>query len=90
MSVVVSAPREGVRLLTLDRSADLNTLNRDLVLELHAALDAVDADLSCRVLVLTGAGRAFCASRIRSSRFCARCRVRTVKPLRSTNNRNLC
>jgi enoyl-CoA hydratase len=61
VSVVVSRPREGVTLVTLDRSADLNTMNRDLVLDLHAALDAVDADTSCRVVVLTGAGRAFCA-----------------------------
>jgi enoyl-CoA hydratase/carnithine racemase len=61
VSVLVSTPREGVTLLALDRSAALNTMNRELVLDLHAALDAVDADLTCRVVVLTGVGRAFCA-----------------------------
>jgi enoyl-CoA hydratase len=32
-----------------------------LVTELHAALDAVAADRACRVVVLTGEGRGFCA-----------------------------
>lgn len=47
--------------MTLERPAALNTLNRDLVQDLTFALDAIDSDLDCRVVVLTGAGRAFCA-----------------------------
>jgi enoyl-CoA hydratase len=51
----------GVALLTMDRPERLNALNRDLVEDLHAALDAVAADATVRVVVLTGAGRGFCA-----------------------------
>jgi enoyl-CoA hydratase/carnithine racemase len=60
-TVSVSHPTSGVTQVTLDRPASLNTLNRDLVRDLRAALNTIDADLDCRVVVLTGAGRAFCA-----------------------------
>jgi enoyl-CoA hydratase len=52
---------EGVDLVTLDRPDSLNAMNHELVAAIHDALDAADADHSCRVVVLTGAGRAFCA-----------------------------
>ena len=60
-NVEISQPTEGVTQLTLNRPERLNTLNYDLVSELHAALDAVDRDHSCRVVLITGAGRGFCA-----------------------------
>lgn len=54
--------RDGeITTLTLNRPDALNTLNVDLVRELTGALDAVDEDPGCRVVILTGAGRAFCA-----------------------------
>jgi enoyl-CoA hydratase/carnithine racemase len=59
--VEVTEPRPGVRLLTLNRPERLNALNREMVSDLESALAAVRADATCRVLVLTGAGRAFCA-----------------------------
>ena len=59
--VEVSRPRTGVCQLTLSRPDALNTLNAALVSELHARLEAIERDRGCRVLVLTGAGRAFCA-----------------------------
>jgi len=52
---------EGVRLLTLDRPERLNAMSLTLIDELHEALDAVGDDPDARVLVLTGAGRGFCA-----------------------------
>jgi enoyl-CoA hydratase len=52
---------EGVTLLTLDRPSRLNAMSVELVADLHAALDDVAADRACRVVVLTGAGRGFCA-----------------------------
>ena len=52
---------EGVRVLTLDRPERLNAMSLTLIDELHDALDAVDADPEVRVLMLTGAGRGFCA-----------------------------
>lgn len=53
--------RDGVDLITLERPDRLNAINEELIVDLTAALRASSADDSCRVLVLTGAGRAFCA-----------------------------
>jgi enoyl-CoA hydratase len=50
----------GVRLV-LDRPAKLNALDGPLVAALVAAIDAAEADPEVRVIVLEGAGRAFCA-----------------------------
>ncbi|MFT4287947.1 enoyl-CoA hydratase/isomerase family protein [Nocardioides sp.] len=60
-TVLTSSPTAGVRLVTLDRPDRLNTLDRGLVAELHRTLDEIAQDAECRVVVLTGAGRAFCA-----------------------------
>jgi enoyl-CoA hydratase len=61
MDLVELSAAGGVAVVTLNRPAALNTLTADLVAELHRALDEVERDESCHVLVLTGAGRAFCA-----------------------------
>ncbi|MCJ7437919.1 MAG: enoyl-CoA hydratase/isomerase family protein, partial [Acidimicrobiia bacterium] len=53
--------RPGVVLITLNRPDKLNALSWDLVDELHATLDEIGRDNSLRVVVLTGAGRGFCA-----------------------------
>ena len=47
--------------LTLDRPAVLNSLTTELLRALFLALDAAAQDASVRCVVLTGAGRAFCA-----------------------------
>ncbi len=47
--------------ITLNRPERLNAMNFQLVGELHDALDEVAADTECKVVILTGAGRAFCA-----------------------------
>ena len=57
----LSNPRPGVTLVTLDRPDRLNAMSHELIADLHAALDGIAADRSCRVVVLTGAGRGFCA-----------------------------
>jgi enoyl-CoA hydratase len=59
--IVLSQPSAGVTQLTLNRPEQLNAMHVGLVSELHAALDAIDVDPDCRVVVLTGAGRGFCA-----------------------------
>ena len=50
-----------VRRLTMNRPDALNALSGDLIDALSAALDTSAADDSVRVLILRGAGRAFCA-----------------------------
>ena len=47
--------------LTLDRPDRLNALNRDLIAALGAEWERIDADPSVRVVIVTGAGRAFCS-----------------------------
>ena len=58
----VRIAREGaVARVTLDRPAQHNALSEALLAALGAALDELGADRSVRVVVLAGAGRAFCA-----------------------------
>jgi enoyl-CoA hydratase len=51
----------GVTVLTFNRPERMNTLTTALVDELLTALDSVARDRECRAVILTGAGRAFCA-----------------------------
>jgi enoyl-CoA hydratase len=60
-TVEVERPAPHVTTLRLARPDRLNALNYTLVGELHDALDDVAADDDCRVVILTGAGRGFCA-----------------------------
>lgn len=53
--------REGVTVLRLARPHVLNALTDAMVAELDEAIEAVGRDTACRVLVLTGEGRGFCA-----------------------------
>lgn len=58
----------GVALLTLNRPDRLNSFTKAMHLEVRDALERVKADKSARVLVLTGAGRGFCAGQDLSDR----------------------
>jgi enoyl-CoA hydratase len=51
----------GFAVLTLNRPQAMNALSRGLMTALADAVDALAADPAVRVLILTGAGRAFCA-----------------------------
>lgn len=57
----VATAAAGVTILTLNRPDHLNTINQVLIDELHHALAEIDHDDTCRVVILTGAGRTFCA-----------------------------
>ena len=52
---------DGWRRLVLNRPEKLNALNTSMLTDLLAAIDAAEADPSCRAMVLTGEGRGFCA-----------------------------
>jgi 2-(1,2-epoxy-1,2-dihydrophenyl)acetyl-CoA isomerase len=65
---ILFAIEAGVAKLTLNRPKSLNSFNEAMHLEVRAALDEVEADDSCRVLFITGAGRGFCAGQDLSDR----------------------
>ena len=52
---------DGVAILTLNRPRQYNALSSALLAALHLQLDAIAADASVRVVIITGAGRAFCS-----------------------------
>jgi enoyl-CoA hydratase/carnithine racemase len=52
---------DGVATLTLNRPDRLNAVNTTVIKELVAAFDTADADDGVRAVIVTGAGRAFCA-----------------------------
>lgn len=60
-SVLLQKKHGTIMTLTLNRPDRLNALNNDLSNALNDALTDIAADLSIHVVVLTGAGRAFCA-----------------------------
>jgi enoyl-CoA hydratase/carnithine racemase len=53
--------RDGIATLTLNRPERLNTISREMLMLLGQLLLKADADPAVRVVILTGAGRAFCA-----------------------------
>lgn len=59
---------DGVATLTLNRPDKLNSFTRAMHLEVRQALAQVQTDASVRVLLLTGAGRGFCAGQDLSDR----------------------
>ena len=58
---VLRSDVDGVSTLTLNRGAQYNALSMTMIETLQAALDAIAADDSVRVVVLAGDGKAFCA-----------------------------
>jgi enoyl-CoA hydratase/carnithine racemase len=61
MDELLRATADGIATLTLNRPRQFNALSRALLEALHAELDLIAADPGVRVLIITGAGRAFCS-----------------------------
>ena len=55
------AVEDGVATITLHRPDQLNAFTAQMMQDLIAAFDATDADDNVRAVIVTGAGRAFCA-----------------------------
>lgn len=53
--------RKGYRVITLNRPQRLNSFTEDMHVALKQALDDAESDSTCRALMITGAGRGFCA-----------------------------
>lgn len=67
-SLVLFASADGVAELTLNRPERLNAFTEAMHRELAAHLDRIEADPSLRAVLLTGAGRGFCAGQDLSER----------------------
>ena len=90
---------ENIFTITINRPDKLNALNPTMIRELIDAFDEADADDAARAIIVTGAGRAFCAGadlstrrrhvRPRGARRTARrCRTgRTASPTSPTTTR---
>jgi 2-(1,2-epoxy-1,2-dihydrophenyl)acetyl-CoA isomerase len=61
MDTVILERNGAVGLLTLNRPSVLNALNREMAVDLLAAIEEVDADDAIRCLVVRGTGRGFMA-----------------------------
>jgi len=58
---VLMEKKDNIALLTLNRPEKLNAISPEMTLEIVNVLDEIDEDPEVRVLVITGAGRGFCA-----------------------------
>ncbi len=61
MNTITFQTQGGVATLTLDRADKLNAFSREMHAEFRQALTDIDSDRSIRALIITGAGRGFCA-----------------------------
>lgn len=60
-SILLEVVEDGVAVLTLNRPERLNAIDDAWIDGMHEALDRLDADCGVRVVIMTGAGRGFCA-----------------------------
>ncbi|MHA1537181.1 MAG: enoyl-CoA hydratase/isomerase family protein [Alphaproteobacteria bacterium] len=58
---VLSQTEGGIRTITLNRPERLNAINHALIADFNSALDEAAGDEATAVIILRGAGRAFCA-----------------------------
>lgn len=60
-TITSSLDAHGVRTIALNRPDSLNAMNRQLIDDVATAFDDANGDSETRVIIFTGAGRAFCA-----------------------------
>lgn len=61
MSFILTEHKNNVLIITLNRADKFNSFNREMALQLIAALNGAEKDNTVRAIVLTGSGKAFCA-----------------------------
>jgi enoyl-CoA hydratase/carnithine racemase len=82
--ILLRQDRGVVSILTLNRPEKLNALSNELIYAIIRALDVIELDPTIRVVVITGAGRAFCAGPILPHSNA------TCRPARQTRSRISC
>jgi enoyl-CoA hydratase/carnithine racemase len=60
-SLVLESKQDGIATLTLNRPDKLNAINKDLAVALNESLGRLTTDKSIYIVIITGAGRAFCS-----------------------------
>ncbi len=60
-NTIIYEVADGILTLTLNRPESLNAFNREMLTEMLDACDRADADDEIKAIIVTGAGRAFCA-----------------------------
>ena len=58
---ILSDVADGIATIMLNRPDQLNAMTREMAAALIALIDTFDTDDAVRAIVITGAGRAFCA-----------------------------
>jgi 2-(1,2-epoxy-1,2-dihydrophenyl)acetyl-CoA isomerase len=58
---VLQTVEDGMAILTLNRPDRMNAINTEMAVALNEALTAISVDKNVHVLVITGAGKGFCA-----------------------------
>lgn len=81
-TIQLARPADGVALITLNRPERGNGVVPEMARDLLDALNALEADISARVLVLTGAGKQFCAGAdlVEFQKFLAETHAATQEP----------
>jgi enoyl-CoA hydratase len=59
--VLLEKRDDGITFVHLNRPTRLNAMTADLVEQLHQSLETIGKDATCRVVILTGSGKGFCA-----------------------------
>lgn len=89
--ILVDKSSNGVATITLNRPEALNALTRDMLVTLAITFRRLSEDVNVKVIILTGAGRAFSAGIVRISSFFVipLLLMTTLSVLRSENSESL-
>lgn len=66
--ILLTEKKNGVGIITLNRPDKLNSFNDELTFQLQDALKEMEKDKEVRAIIITGAGRGFCAGQDLQSR----------------------